>query len=97
MDNPSFKTELLDRVIVGPTLSLVILLVAGATVRWVRRILNVGRPQFPLVGKDIGNAEQRRRAYNQDARLLYNEGYTKLGTRPFRITTFDGRSLPKSP
>lgn len=91
MINPSFKPEVLDKVIVGPILSLVVLLVTGAAARWVTSILHVERPQFPLVGKEIGNTEQRRKAYNQDARQLYNEGYTKHGTRPFRITTFDGK------
>lgn len=89
MGNASFKPDLLG--ILGPTLSLIVLLITGAIARWVGSILNNDRSQIPLVGKAIGNAEQRRKAYNHDARQLYNEGYTKHGTKPFRITTFDGR------
>lgn len=91
MGEVSFKISIMDKVSVGLTFSLVMLLVTCAGARWATSVLNIGKAQFPLVGQDIGNAEQRRKAYNQDARQLYNEGYTKHGTRPFRITTFDGR------
>lgn len=96
MENPSLKSEILEKFILQPTLSLVVLAFTGIIACWVASIFKVHKPDFPLVGQNIGNAEQRRKAYNQDARPLYNEGYTKHRARPFRITTFDGKSSQRT-
>lgn len=49
---------------------------------------------IPLVGREIGNSEQRRKAYIANARDIYAKGYELHKSRAFRITDTDGSSPP---
>lgn len=49
---------------------------------------------MPLVGGEIGNSEQRRKAYIANARHIYAKGYELHKSRAFRITDTDGSSPP---
>ena len=44
-----------------------------------RRLVNV-LDKLPLIGIELGNAEQRRKAYVDNARGLFKDGYQRVGT-----------------
>ncbi|ORY59096.1 ent-kaurene oxidase [Pseudomassariella vexata] len=46
--------------------------------------------QIPLVGKELGNAEKRRKAYLDHAQDIYQKGYSRFKNRVFRLTGTDG-------
>lgn len=50
----------------------------------------VGREIFPLLGKEHGNFEQRRRAFLKNGSRMYQEGYDKFKDKICRLTTADG-------
>lgn len=45
---------------------------------------------LPLVGKELGGPDERRKAYMADSTSLYEEGYKRYEGKPFRITTSAG-------
>lgn len=53
----------------------------------------VGREIVPLLGKEHGNFEQRRKAFLKDGSRLYQEGYEKFKDKICRLTTADGMYL----
>ncbi|KAI0128888.1 ent-kaurene oxidase [Xylariales sp. AK1849] len=52
-----------------------------------------GTDKIPLVGREIGNAEKRRKAYIANARELYTRGYNTFKNNVFRITDTDGEKI----
>ncbi|ORY61450.1 ent-kaurene oxidase [Pseudomassariella vexata] len=46
--------------------------------------------QFPLIGKEYGNSEQRRKAFIKEASKLYEKGNNMYKDKPYRLTTLDG-------
>jgi hypothetical protein len=46
--------------------------------------------KIPLVGGDIGNAEQRRKAFLSNAKDLYAKGYRHFKDSVWRLTDTDG-------
>ncbi|KAI0129663.1 ent-kaurene oxidase [Xylariales sp. AK1849] len=44
----------------------------------------------PLIGKEYGNSEQRRKAFLAGAAHLYSQGYRTFKDQAFRLTTVDG-------
>jgi hypothetical protein len=51
---------------------------------------------LPLLGGELGNAEQRRKEFNSNARALYEKGYKLFRTSAFRITDDTCESLEGS-
>lgn len=81
-----FATALVER---APVLVPVLLILATAFLT--TRFLNRGYAKLPLLGKEYGNSEQRRKAFIAGAAELYRRGYEKFRDEPFRLTTVDGR------
>ncbi|KAI1860426.1 hypothetical protein JX265_009825 [Neoarthrinium moseri] len=80
--------------LVGPrsiAVASAFLLVTGVSVLWVFSSLYVtGLSTIPLIGDELGNAEQRRKGFISHAQKLYNMGYAKFKNRTWRLTGTDG-------
>ncbi|KAH8673885.1 cytochrome P450 [Xylariales sp. PMI_506] len=65
---------------------------------WVVRRGISGTGKIPLVGREIGSTEKRRKAYLSNARDLYAKGYRLFKNSAFRLTDTDGEKiiLPRS-
>ncbi|KAG9761828.1 hypothetical protein KCU73_g2196, partial [Aureobasidium melanogenum] len=72
-------------------LTISLLLVGTMALAWLLR--SPSRPQFPLVGEELGNVENRRRAFVKDGIQLYRKGYRTFKDKIFRLTTWDGERV----
>ncbi|KAJ0108710.1 Ent-kaurene oxidase [Diaporthe amygdali] len=49
--------------------------------------------KLPLLGREYGNSEKRRKAYLAGAARLYEKGHNLFKTKPYRLTTMDGERI----
>lgn len=55
---------------------------------------NGSTSQLPLVGKEYGNAEKRRKAFITKGLEFYKKGYALYKSKAFRLTSLDGTRAP---
>lgn len=57
---------------------------------WILSKLFIARNDLPLVGKEHGSSQERRKAYLAAAANLYKKGHELFRDKPYRLTTTDG-------
>ncbi|KAK6197790.1 hypothetical protein LQW54_010562 [Pestalotiopsis sp. IQ-011] len=77
----------------GPV--LLAILIVSTTIFIVSHLLNGGATNFPILGRELGNSEKRRKAFLSGAAELYDQGYAAFKDKPYRMTTVDGRLNPR--
>ncbi|KAI0168346.1 ent-kaurene oxidase [Pestalotiopsis sp. NC0098] len=77
----------------APVFASVALLLGTAFLFSILKSFSGGADKIPLVGKEIGNVEQRRKAYIANAKDLYQQGYKLFKNSTFRLTDTDGEKI----
>ncbi|KAI1845355.1 hypothetical protein JX266_008450 [Neoarthrinium moseri] len=74
----------------GLVQSFVVPLLASIFILYSLRLLRESTNKIPLVGRELGNTDKRRRAFIENAREIYKNGYREFKNRAWRVTGTDG-------